>query len=128
MLKLQTIFVGGTRIEFVAINMNKEWNMTDQYGSADGTLDLIEAAHYLRLGINATRQLFDSGAIPGTSLNQKHIVFLRGDLAAYLHRTGHSQASARRAGIGPAPTSETRKCRGRKKRPLPDLDRYVNAS
>lgn len=45
------------------------------------TLGLDEAAAYLRLGRDATRALWDAGALPGVSLNQKHLVFRRAALA-----------------------------------------------
>lgn len=43
---------------------------------APDTMNLAEAAEYLKLGYIATKELFDSGTLPGVSLNQKHTVFL----------------------------------------------------
>ena len=92
--------------------------------AGDETLDLEGAAHFLRLGINATRALFDAGELPGVSLNQKHTVFLRSDLAAYIRAKAQEQAAARRRGLQPATTSpatQVRAKRGRTRRPPPRL-------
>lgn len=60
------------------------------------TLNLAEAAAFLRLGVNATKALLDDGTLPGVSLNQKHTVFLRRDLEQYIHDTALKQSEARR--------------------------------
>lgn len=82
------------------------------------TLNLSEAAEFLRLGYEATRELFDRGELPGMSLNQKHAVFLRRDLEAYISETARRQASERRQGIKPAEHVATPR---RTRRTLPDL-------
>lgn len=48
------------------------------------TMGLEQAAEYLRLGRDATRELLDTGQLPGVSLNQKHLVFRRVALDAWL--------------------------------------------
>lgn len=63
------------------------------------TLDLEEAAAYLKLGVEHTRTLFNSGQIPGLSLNQKHIVFLRRDLADFIREHARNQMMARAIGF-----------------------------
>lgn len=82
------------------------------------TLNLAEAAEYLRLGYEATRELFERGELPGLSLNQKHVVFLRSELEAYIRETGRRQAAERRQGIKPAEHAATPR---RARRSLPDL-------
>jgi excisionase family DNA binding protein len=85
------------------------------------TLTLAEAADYLKLGINSTRELFDAGELPGVSLNQKHAVFLRDDLREYLHRLAQVQSADRRIGDAPSRPVAPKRRRGA---PLPDLDKY----
>lgn len=65
------------------------------------TMGLEEAANYLRLGREATRKLFERGELPGVSLNQKHIVFRRAALDAFLAKVEQEQATARQAGKDP---------------------------
>jgi len=65
------------------------------------TYNLAEAAEYLKLGYEATKELFDSGVLPGVSLNQRHTVFHRADLEAFLRETARRQAAERRANIKP---------------------------
>lgn len=84
------------------------------------TLNLAEAAEFLKLGYVATKELFDSGVLPGVSLNQKHTVFLRTDLETWLRETARRQAAERRAlpiRNPPAPQKRTRTS-------LPDLAQY----
>lgn len=83
------------------------------------TLNLAEAAEFLRLGYEATRELFDRGELPGMSLNQKHAVFLRRDLEAYISETARRQASERRQGIKPGEYAATPRRKGRH---IPNLD------
>lgn len=92
----------------------------------EDTLNLAEAAEFLRLGYESTKELFERGELPGTSLNQKHVVFLRDDLRDYLREKARQQAAERRAGIAPAAEApKPRARRGRAERAsLPDLSRY----
>lgn len=98
--------------------------MKDQLGE---TLNMAEAAEFLRLGYESTKDLFERGELPGTSLNQKHVVFLRDDLVAFLREKARQQAAERRAGIAavPANPGATKKRAGRAQRAAPpDLSRY----
>ena len=93
----------------------------------DDTFDLQQAADYLHLGRDATRQLFDTGELPGVSLNQKHLVFRRAALDAFLARAEAEQTKARaiahRARMAAANDPETLTKR-RRGRTLPDLRAY----
>lgn len=59
------------------------------------TMGLEQAAEYLRLGRDATRDLFDRGELPGVSLNQKHLVFRRVALDRFLADMEVRQAAER---------------------------------
>lgn len=59
------------------------------------TMGLEQAAEYLRLGRDATRELFECGLLPGVSLNQKHLVFRRITLDRFLAETEARQAAER---------------------------------
>lgn len=93
----------------------------------DDTFSLEQAAAYLHLGRDATRQLFDTGELPGVSLNQKHLVFRRPALDAFLARVEAEQTKARatahrtrmNAANDPAPAAPRRRARV-----LPDLSAY----
>lgn len=63
---------------------------------AEDTIGLEEAAGMLRLGIESTRELVDSGQLPAVRLNQKHTVMLRDDVLAYIREEGRRQAEQRR--------------------------------
>lgn len=69
------------------------------------TLNLQEASDYLKLGYQATKELFERGDLPGISLNLKHTLFLKSDLDDYIREKAREQQEARRrrAGIA-APT------------------------
>lgn len=89
------------------------------------TMGLDQAAEYLRLGRDATRELFDTGQLAGTSLNQKHVVFRRVTLDAFLADTEVRQAADRarrhadmQAANDPAPPA------ARPRTTKPDLARY----
>lgn len=83
------------------------------------TMGLDEAAAYLRLGRDATRALWDAGALPGVSLNQKHLVFRRAALDRFLaEQEVIQQRERRRAAAACIPPRD----RGRRR--LPDLGRY----
>jgi len=58
-------------------------------------MGLEQAAEYLRLGRDATRELFDRGELPGVSLNQKHLVFRRVALDHFLADMEVRQAAER---------------------------------
>lgn len=101
----------------------------------DHTLSLEEAAHFLRLGLDHTRTLFDSGELPGLSLNQKHIVFLQSDLVEFIRKNARLQAEARRSKISKTERqSEAREWGRRKPKPGPrpggilDLSQYESAA
>lgn len=83
------------------------------------TMNLAQAAAYLHLGYEAAKKLFRAGQIPGVSLNQKHTVFLREDLANWLHERAREQSEARRLEHERQHAPRTRRRRGA---PLPDLD------
>lgn len=85
----------------------------------NATLNIEEAAAYLKLGQKAFRALFESGDIPGVSINQKHTVFLRSELDDWIRRMGREQSAARRT--GPQPTPAPMPVRLRRRRTLPDL-------
>jgi len=87
------------------------------------TMNMAEAAEYLKLGYMATKELFDTGMLPGVSLNQKHTVFLRADLDGWIREMSRRQAAERREGAKPterATAQTARQRRGSK----PDLSRY----
>lgn len=50
----------------------------------------------LRLGLEAMKELVDSGDVPAVRLNQKHTVMLREDLIDFLRREGRRQAAERK--------------------------------
>ncbi len=91
---------------------------------APETFNLAEAARYLKLGYEATQALFEQGILPGVSLNQKHTVFLRADLDAWIHETARRQAEERRCGVLPTDraVASPRARRTRRGMPKPDLD------
>jgi hypothetical protein len=90
------------------------------------TLSLAEAAVFLRLGLKSTRKLFDAGELPGVSLNQKHVVFLRSDLERYLREKAIEQSlMRRRASDAITHAQPTKRCARR--RPLPNLAPYESA-
>lgn len=91
------------------------------------TMGLEQAAEYLRLGRDSTRQLYETGILPGVSLNQKHLVFRRAALDQWLASMELTQqkqklstrppACANDSGRGAAPAPSRRRVR-------PDLSRY----
>lgn len=89
------------------------------------TMRLEQAAQYLCLGRDATRDLFDRGVLPGTSLNQKHLVFRRVALDAFLARQELDQMRerARLAQTLPCANDSHQPSRQRET-PKPDLTRY----
>lgn len=93
-------------------------------------MGLEQAAEYLRLGRDSTRELWESGALPGVSLNQKHLVFRRTALDNWLAAMELQQqqqrlqkALATPPANDPAPKAISRTRRGRG-RTLPDLSKY----
>ena len=62
----------------------------------DDTIGIEEAAGMLRLGLDATRELVDTGLLPAVRLNQKHTVLLRGVVLDYIREEGQRQAEERR--------------------------------
>ena len=86
-------------------------------------MGLEDGAKFLRLGLKAMKELVESGAVPATSLNQKHTVMLREDLIAYLREEGHRQAAARRVEKLRAAARAARPKKSAK-RALPTLDNY----
>jgi hypothetical protein len=92
------------------------------------TMNMAEAAAYLKLGIEATQGLFETGVLPGVSLNQKHTLFLRASLDEFIRETARRQSEQRRNGIQP-PDRAAASPRGRATRrglPKPDLDANEN--
>lgn len=95
------------------------------------TMGLQQSANFLRLGLEAMKDLVANGEVPAVVLNQKHTVLLREDLIAYVREEGRKQAEKRRklaASRAPEPsagssTATTRRARPRRG-PLPDLGRY----
>lgn len=87
------------------------------------TLDLKEAARFLRAGYETTKDLVETGQLPAVCLNQKHTVILREDLIAYVRDEGRRQAADRKAKVRPARVEAPILGRRRSK-PLPDLARY----
>lgn len=67
----------------------------------DETLDLQGAADFLKLGLDATRELIKSGAVPALRITQKHTVVLRSALVDYVRTEGARQADVRRANRTP---------------------------
>lgn len=55
-------------------------------GAPSEVLSTEEAAEYLRIGQRAVRKLWQTGHLPGVSLNQKHLVFRLATLDAFLAR------------------------------------------
>lgn len=98
----------------------RRWLITQHY---DETLSLEEGAKFLRLGLKAMKELVESGAVPATSLNQKHTVMLREDLIAYLRVEGRRQAEARRI-KKLKDSARLAKPKKASKRVLPNLDHY----
>ncbi|HVI60081.1 MAG TPA: hypothetical protein VM619_14580 [Luteimonas sp.] len=89
------------------------------------TMGLEQAAEYLRLGRDATRELFDTGQLAGTSFNQKHLVFRRVTLDAFLADVEVRQTAERakrHAALQPANDPGTPAARPRTAKP--DLARY----
>lgn len=91
----------------------------------DETLNLAEAATYLKLGLEAAQELFKAGDLPGVSLNQKHTLFLRTDLDAWIREKARRQSEERRAGFKPddRAAAATRRRTTRRGAPKPDLDK-----
>lgn len=108
--------------------------MTPAHSLAGGagvpeTMSLEEAARYLRLGRDATRELFDRGDLPGVSLNQKHIVFRRAALDAFLAKMEVLQATARQAGKDPTAANDGEKDKVKRRRTRRvDLSKYEDGS
>lgn len=92
------------------------------------TMGLEQAAEYLRLGRDATRELVDLGLLPATSLNQKHLVFRRVALDEFLAETELRQ-TRERATLARAtePANDTEPPR-RPRTVKPDLGRYEAAA
>lgn len=91
------------------------------------TMGVEEAARYLRLGVDSTRALWEAGELPGTSLNQKHLVFRRAALDRFLADQERLQQAAHRAAQAHTPdaaANDEPRRPGRKRRALPALDRY----
>jgi len=62
----------------------------------EDTIGIEDAAVMLRLGLDATRELVDTGQLPALRLNQKHTVLLREDVRDYIREEGRRQAEQRR--------------------------------
>lgn len=88
------------------------------------TMGLEQAAGYLRLGRDATRDLWEKGELPGVSLNQKHLVFRRTALDAFLARKEQEQQQARQRRPAPASGATAKPTEPKASRSPPDLERY----
>lgn len=86
------------------------------------TLDLKQAAKFLRAGYETTKELVENGDLPAVCLNQKHTVLLREDLIAYVREEGRRQAATRKAKKQAAQIPEAK--RRRAGTVMPDLARY----
>ncbi len=89
-------------------------------------LGLNEAAALLRLGVDATRELINAGALPALSLNRKHLVILRADVISFIRDTARAQQNERKARLDVAwrsaeipPEAEFKP--GRRRHPTPAL-------
>lgn len=95
---------------------------------AEDTIGIEDAAVMLRLGLDATRELADTGQLPAVRLNQKHWVLLRDDVLGYIREEGRRQAEERRkaaAGKNRTPKSAAPSARPRPRRhAVPDLRAY----
>lgn len=60
------------------------------------TLTLEQAATLMNLGVDATRELIESGELPAARLNQKHTVLLREDVIDFVRAKARQQADERR--------------------------------
>jgi len=96
----------------------------------DETLSLQQAANYLHLGRDATRELWDTGQLPGVSLNQKHLVFRRAALDTFLGQLEAEQTKARSLAYRARQTAAANDSepikRSKRQRP-PNLDHYGSA-
>lgn len=96
----------------------------------EDTIGIEDAATMLRLGLDATRELVDTGQLPALRLNQKHAVLLREVVLDYIREEGRRQAEERRkAAIGKsrtpkhaAPSASPRP----RRHAVPDLRAYEN--
>lgn len=94
----------------------------------DDTIGIEEAAGMLRLGLDATRELVDTGLLPAVRLNQKHTVLLRGVVLDYIREEGQRQAEERRKAairknMTPKPAAPAVRPRPRR-HAVPDLRAY----
>lgn len=100
--------------------------MITEPAANDDTMDLQEAATFMKCGLRAMRELVDTGEVPALQINQKHTLLLRADLISYVREQGRAQAAKRRARkAGPPMANPTlpRRRRG-SKAPKPDLAAY----
>lgn len=94
------------------------------------TIGIEEAAALLRCGVRTVRTLIATGELPALQLSQRQWVLLRDDVLEFIRVRAHRQANARKAERArqhakdsATPVVVPRRS-GRKRRPLPDLDRY----
>lgn len=78
--------------------------MITEPAANDDTMDLQEAAAFMKCGLRAMRELVDTGEVPALQINQKHTLLLRADLISYVHEQGRAQAAKRRARKAGTPT------------------------
>ena len=102
--------------------------MITEPAANDDTMDLQEAAAFMKCGLRAMRELVDNGDVPALQINQKHTLLLRADLISYVREQGRAQAAKRRARkagtAAPSPTPAPPRHRRGSKAPKPDLDAY----
>lgn len=61
------------------------------------TMSIAEAAAFIRIGVDALRELILAGQIPALTLNQKHWVLLRSDLVEFVRNIARQQQLHRRS-------------------------------
>ena len=88
------------------------------------TMGLEQAAEYLRLGRDATRELVEQGMLPAVSFNQKHLVFRRVALDAFLAATELRQMRDRARQTQQHPAANDPAPDRRPRTVKPDLRRY----
>lgn len=95
-------------------------DLADEDCMDNSTLNIEQAAAYLKLGQKAFRALFEAGDIPGVSINQKHMVFLKSELDDWIRRMGREQ-SAERRNVRTPRAAPIVTVGSRRRRALPDL-------
>lgn len=82
------------------------------------TMNLEDSAKLVGVGLEAWRDIVDSGQVPAVRLNQKHTVLLREDVIDFIRVMARKQAEERRRVKAQRPGRRTRT-------PVADLDKYA---